>query len=381
MSSDGLLPEAILRSLALCPAASFHEELVARTITRLLDDIGVSYWTDTYGNIVAEYKEGAGAPPLATVAHMDHPAFEITEDGAALLLGGIGRSYLQAGTPLRVFTTAGAVSGEVTECEPEADAGRVTFHFRAAGKVEVGDWGVWEMDDFREDGDLLHLRAADDLAGCAVALSTLAALKEQRAGARLYAVFTRAEEVGLIGATLVAQQGLLPKETVVISLESSKVLPGVEQGVGPVIRVGDARRTFDADGEALLRSAAEELRTRDPGFKVQRHLMSGGTCEATAFGLYGYTTTGIALPLGNYHNMSDDGRLAAECIHRGDLQGACDLLLAAVLGAAGADRLAGKERLIALAEAHQERLRATATKFRVSGFGFRGGSGTRNSKR
>ena len=30
--------------------------------------------------------------------------------------------------------------------------------------------------------------------------------------------------------------------------------------------------------------------------------MSGGVCEATAFAVFGYRTTGIAFPLGNYHN-------------------------------------------------------------------------------
>jgi endoglucanase len=33
--------------------------------------------------------------------------------------------------------------------------------------------------------------------------------------------------------------------------------------------------------------------------------MPGGGCEASAFACYGYASTCICLPLGNYHNMVD----------------------------------------------------------------------------
>ena len=32
--------------------------------------------------------------------------------------------------------------------------------------------------------------------------------------------------------------------------------------------------------------------------------MDGGSCEATAFCAYGYRASGVALPLGNYHNQA-----------------------------------------------------------------------------
>ena len=33
--------------------------------------------------------------------------------------------------------------------------------------------------------------------------------------------------------------------------------------------------------------------------------MDGGSCEATAFGAYGYRATGLCLPLGNWHNRGN----------------------------------------------------------------------------
>ena len=160
-------------------------------------------------------------------------------------------------------------------------------------------------------------------------LAALAGQDEPPAG-DVYGVFTRAEEVGLVGARLLAEAGTLPNETLVVSLESSRTLPGAEIGGGPVIRVGDAGFTFNADAEAPLIRARETLQARPEGFKVQRQLMSGGTCEASAFSVYGYRTTGIAFPLGNYHNGAPDGGIEAEYIHEEDYLGGVELMLEAV---------------------------------------------------
>ena len=75
--------------------------------------------------------------------------------------------------------------------------------------------------------------------------------------------------------------------------------------------------------------------TRDPSFLWQRKLMPGGACEATAFGTYGYQSTCLCLPLGNYHNMADiDGvaagdrpaRVAREEIAMADVHGMVRML-------------------------------------------------------
>ena len=110
-----------------------------------------------------------------------------------------------------------------------------------------------------------------------------------------------------------------------ISVESSRTLPGAEIGRGPVIRVGDARTTFDADAEAYLATARDRLASAGE-FRSQRQLMSGGVCEATAFSAFGYRTTGMAFPLANYHNGSPDGSVAAESIALADFAGGVSLL-------------------------------------------------------
>jgi endoglucanase len=215
---------------------------------------------------------------------------------------------------------------------------------------------VFDLVDFQLDGEFIRMRALDDLAGCASILATLAALSEQPPPGDVYGVFTRAEEVGLVGARLLAEARILPEDTIVVSLESSRTLPGAEIGSGPVIRVGDAGFTFNADAESVLIRAREVLQVRPGGFRVQRQLMSGGTCEASAFALYGYQTTGIAFPLGNYHNGAPEGRIEAEFIHQEDFIGGVELIIEATLRSAERENTSFRRRLREIPQEFRQRL-------------------------
>ncbi|MEE8046064.1 MAG: hypothetical protein V3T49_04415, partial [Dehalococcoidia bacterium] len=141
----------------------------------------------------------------------------------------------------------------------------------------------------------------------------------------VYGLFTRAEEVGLVGARLAAEHELLPKDTIVVSVETSSVLPGAEIGEGVVIRTGDRAATFDYEAEAYLSEAAHRIKSTTPDFKVQRQLMSAGGCEAAAFKAFGYKVTGTAFPLGAWHNRGESG-VEPEFISKDDLFGGAVLL-------------------------------------------------------
>jgi endoglucanase len=58
---------------------------------------------------------------------------------------------------------------------------------------------------------------------------------------------------------------------------------------------------FDPSLTAALEAAASKV----DGLTFQRRLMDGGACEATAFCAAGYRASGVAVPLGGYHNASD----------------------------------------------------------------------------
>jgi endoglucanase len=281
------------------------------------------------------------------------------------LLGGVPRHYFDRPVPVRLIhagrggdETPGRITGY------RERNGETELTLEAEGPVPPGSFGVFDVGPFRERDGRLHLRAADDLAGCAAILSSLARCARMGLPVDARGVFTRCEEVGLVGATLVARGGLLPPETLVVSLEASRELPGALIGGGPVIRVGDAAMTFHPEGEAVLRRARARLLEDDPQRErpVQRQLMSGGTCEATAYALAGYVTAGVAFPLGNYHNAGPDGVIAAEHIHRRDLETGTELLVAAAAAcvAGGAVPEPAAARLTARADAAAPRLEASA---------------------
>ncbi len=328
-----------LARLGAQPAVAYHEAGVASVVREILDEIGVGYSIDPFGNILA-WLPGcrADVPPLAVVAHMDHPGFELTGrsgnagEFVADALGGVPASSFAAGVPLQVILPDGQRAKAVTVGpygeESQRKAVVLVADAGIADELPLPAAAVFDLVDFEMDGEYIRMRAADDLAGCASALATMARLTRsgQPPEGDVYAMFTRAEEIGLIGARLAAEARLLPPETLVISVESSRALPGAEQGRGPVIRVGDAGSTFDADAESALIRAREVLNEQEGGFTAQRQLMSGGVCEASAFAACGYCATGIAFPLGNYHNGSPEGLIEAEYIHADDYLGGVALM-------------------------------------------------------
>jgi putative aminopeptidase FrvX len=366
----------ILARLGAQPATSFREDGVANVVRTILAELEVPYQVDDYGNIIA-HRPGkpsapAGAapadrsdvPPIAFVAHLDHPGFEaIAVDGDFLVgtaMGGVPPSSFESGVRLQALLPDGQRWGAVTAGPYGEGAERKTLISlddpARLSELSLPASVVFDLVDFELDAEFIRMRAVDDLAGCGSILAMLAALADYTPDGDVYGVFTRAVEVGLVGARLLAEAGTLPPDTLVVSLESSRTLPGAEIGGGPVIRVGDAGFTFNADAESALIRARETLQSRPEGFKVQRQLMSGGTCEASAFALYGYRTTGIAFPLGNYHNGAPEGRIEAEYIHQEDFLGGVELMLEAVRRLPEREDTAFRRRLREVPEEFRRRM-------------------------
>jgi endoglucanase len=114
---------------------------------------------------------------------------------------------------------------------------------------------------------------------------------------------------------------------------SSERSPGAgKMGDGPIIRVGDRTSIFDDGATAALVKAATDAK-----LPHQRCLMSGGTCEATAYQLYGYRTGGLCVALGNYHNCGPDLTIAPEFVAVDDVAGMIALMHAAVVNESPAD--------------------------------------------
>lgn len=282
----------VAQALLEQPTAPFHEEAVRDEIVRQLQKCPhVTVEHDRFGNMLARYRHGAMAQPeWALAAHMDHPGWLRDEAGAWKFLGSVGEKFL-AHPQLREF----------------------------------GPFAMWDLPAVELKDGLLHSRACDDLLGCAEIVSTFLELEERQVEAHCLGLFTRAEEVGFWGAIQLAKSRVLPAAVKILSLETSAPRGGAEIGRGPIVRVGDRLSIFDHRETARL---LETARTHD--IPVQRCLLDGGACEATAYQAFGYTSIAASIGLGNYHNCAADGTIQCEFVSAADYENMVKLCVALI---------------------------------------------------
>jgi putative aminopeptidase FrvX len=334
---------AILRRIAAPPTAPYHEWAVLDAIRTELEGGGISTRTDPFGQVHAHVSGGTAKRALVFAAHTDHPAFEIVEaagrTGRARVLGGFRRRVFPSEVAVTVHDDAGGASFGAVLTDPVTDVellhnSTTVCRIRADKPLAVGQFAMLDLPAIDVAGDEIRMRAADDLAGCALIVLVLLGLRDEKAPHDVHAIFTRAEETGLYGARLAAEDELLPRDAYVVSVEASRALPGAEAGRGIVVRAGDFHNTFSNEAERYLRVARERLAER--GIPAQRALLVGGTCEASSFVRLGWKATGLALPNVNYHNAGPDGGFAPEIVRLNDLLSGIALSVEAAL-AAGQD--------------------------------------------
>ncbi len=284
----------VVRALVEQPTAPFHEKAVRDAIIAELRDCPhVSIKHDAYGNMIARYRRGTRKRARwAFAAHMDHPGWVRTKEGEWRFLGSVAERFL--------------VNSK---------------------KREFGDFAMWDLPAYELKDDQIHSRACDDLLGCAEIICLFRELEAAKANVHCLGIFSRAEEVGFWGAIQLARSRVLPKEITIFSLETSAPRGGAEIGRGPIVRVGDRLSIFDSGETTRLMSAASEN-----GIPVQRCLLDGGACEASAYQLYGYRSVAASIGLGNYHNCAPDGSIQCEYVSVDDYENMVRLCLALATG-------------------------------------------------
>jgi len=304
------------------PAAPGHEELVQSEVRRICTENNLDPVQDRFGNFVIRLRQGGPQRLVAFSAHMDHPGFEIIRrlgprKCLARFLGGVGDDYFRAGIPLRLMP------GNVPAVLGRRVGKQRTFEVTSRSILDrVSKFAVWELSDFVRRRGRIYGRACDDLIGVAAILAALIDLRRNRVRCNVIGVVSRAEEVGFFGALSLAGTRELPREALVVSLETSRELPPVKMGKGMIIRVGDRASIFNSDATRYLTEVGAEASSRRKSFRWQRALMAGGTCEATAYQEFGYQTCAVCVALGNYHNCASSLRIAEEFV---DAQDACDM--------------------------------------------------------
>ncbi len=349
--------EKWLAELTRQPTASGLEDAPVSWVKRWAgrrDDLELA--TDSGGNLLITQRGRKTRPPVYAVAHMDHPAFVITAvDGAVASFefrGGVDEVYFE-NARIEVVSRSDGGAGRVSSYDPESQTGTLT-----GSRLEPGDIAMWKMRAARPRKGRFQAPACDDLAGAAAALSALDRARAM-AGLRHFGVLlTRAEEVGFVGAIHAAKHSTIPAGSRLLSIETSRELPNARIGDGPIIRVGDRSTVFDREMTNKIARAADAV-----GLDHQRRLMDGGACEATAFGAYGYQSTGLCLALGNWHNRGNLAEVEAgggdavamlEEISLDDYHALVDLLLLAADAVDRPDPI--RDRLDALYESQSHYL-------------------------
>jgi putative aminopeptidase FrvX len=309
---------------------------------------------DRAGNVFITQRrqsQHAGRPPLFITAHLDHPGFVVAGvRGAEIELefrGSVHDPYFESAA-IEIVSSLDARAGRHT-----TPARIVTLNAKAkpfkrvvarsdgdATGIQAGDIARFAFDGDTqvpriEDG-ILHSYACDDLAAVAAALAAMDLLRMRPGMSHVGLLFTRAEEVGFVGALAACKARSIPKRARLICLENSRSFAESPIGEGPIVRVGDRMSVFEPSLTNDISLIMTEHQKRHPRFRWQRKLMPGGTCEATAFSIYGYRSTCLCLPLGNYHNMIDidqvqagqrPARVAPEFISMADFHGLVEMLV------------------------------------------------------
>lgn len=374
---------AWLLELTATPSAAGKESRVEAWIERWAkarNDLTLS--RDAVGNITIALAAEPTPPsdaaphdraPLYITAHMDHPAFVVEQahgegrfeasfrggvmddyfTNAPVLLHASNGSTVRARVIAKVQTTIGPFKHWTLEALPD----------QSWRDIAVGDVGVWDVGPAQLIDDIVHTLACDDLAAASAAIAAFDVIRELDAAARaegrraitrpVRLLFTRAEEVGFIGAIAAIREKTVPADARVILLENSRSFPDSPIGGGPIVRVGDrisifSPRLTDAVGkraEELAGGPAVPLSTQKAAnrtWKWQRKLMAGGACEASVFCAAGYEAMCVCLALGNYHNMGELTAVQAgefkgtppiqrEFISESDFEGLVDLLVACAI--------------------------------------------------
>jgi endoglucanase len=349
-----------LLELTQIPTAAGREHRVVAWIRKWISQRpGVDLTVDPAGNLRGRIRRAGSGPPVYFTAHMDHPAFTVVDaKGAESVVlgfrGGVMEDYfkdarvtIHAADGARIGATLrGRIDGPGPDGFPTYTAALDQPH----SKIKAGDVATWELPPARIENGLLHTHVCDDLAALAAALAAYDILLQSESSQDVRLLFTRAEEIGFIGAIAACRDRTIEPGSRVLALENSRSFEDSPIGGGPIVRVGDRLSVFSPNLTAAVARRAEEIAGAPPPtasqnlkelppWKWQRKLMAGGACEATVFCTHGYEATCLCLPLGNYHNMADlsavqagknttPARIDSEFISVADFDGLVDLLIA-----------------------------------------------------
>jgi len=346
----------LLLELLSQPTAPYRESHVQNFIKGVLSRAKVPFFDDPIGNIVIGASSSAQVikmirrpssaqqkePLRIFMAHMDHPGFHgqrwLSKDTLEIKWhGGSPVQYLE-NYPVWFASAKGwegkgeIISAKLAKHKRSIDTAKVRVtspELRSQFKDPSTLFGGFSFQKpVWQEGKLIYTKAADDLVGSFAVLALALETFGKKKSAPFIGVLTRAEEVGFIGAIGHLDLGWYEharRPLLLVSLETSRQLPGALIGHGPIVRLGDRFTVFNASALRVLLDSAEKALPK----KYQARVMDGGACEASAATVYGLPAVGFSIPLGNYHNQAFEGGPdcggpmgpAPEFVHKDDVMG------------------------------------------------------------
>jgi endoglucanase len=300
--------KSLLEKFTNAHGISGSEDEVRKLFEQELKPYVDSMRTDTMGNLIA-VKEGKG-PSVMLAAHMDEIGLMVRyiDENGFLRFVGIGGWFDQTLLNQRVLVHGkkGSIYGVIGSKPPHVmkDEDRkkpvkledMFIDIGAKDREDAGNLGIEIGTTVSIDQEFMPLangkvtsKAFDNRAGVVILLEVMKQLHKRKIEAKVYAVGTVQEEVGLKGAKTCAF-GLCPDVALALDTTIPGDHPGIsktdsalELGKGPVVTVADASgRGLIAHPQVLrwLRAAADENK-----IPYQLGVGSGGTTDATSIHL------------------------------------------------------------------------------------------------
>ena len=251
-----------LEQLMLIPGLCGHEGRVRRHIARELKALGVEYWSDRLGNLIATIEGTKGAPEIMLYAHMDQLGLivrKIESNGLIRVerVGGVPERALASQEILLCVGEGKDVPGVIANKSHHAttpdekykvvpyqelyiDAGFSSAEEVLKAGIDIGTPVVYRPHCVKLADDRIAGTSIDDRAGCAVVLEVARALLETKKRPTVHIVFSVQEEFNLRGA-VTAAQALMPDIAIQIDLILANDTPDmatrgdVKLGGGPAM--------------------------------------------------------------------------------------------------------------------------------------------------
>lgn len=324
--------KSLIKKLTEIHSPSGREERIRNTILEELKGFIDGYNIDKLGNLIV-WKKGKKEGKILLDAHMDEIGVLATyiDDRGFIRIEPIGgvSPYNLLGTGISFPNAEGfvGVEGETleeyTKNIKNLDFDKIFVDIGAKSKEEAenlvppGTFGVYNA-TFKDLGHRLVSKAMDDRIGCAIIIEVF---RRSNPLYDLYGTFSIQEEIGLVGASVVAFN-IKPDIAIAVDVTAHSDTPkglkrmSLELGKGPAIKIKDSASISDRKIVEILRNTAEK---NNIPYQVEI-LLRGGTNAAVL------QRTGEGIPAGTLSIPTRYVHTPHEMVDINDVENATNLL-------------------------------------------------------